>query len=216
MHPETRLVDGLPLLLWHPEVPLRSISCGPLGGGIGLRGWVVNATVNANYARRDPAAHLGEIAGQLGLRGPGIGLLTAVDVRNAVTAEQDGVTVTATTGVGHPTWAADDADSAQSYSAGTINIVVHVPVALTDSALVNLVGAATEAKTQAMLTYGIAGTGTATDTVTVLCPTEGPPESFGGVRSRFGARAAISVFDAVHAGLAEDRVRTAVRYPRQP
>ncbi len=211
VHPQTHLVGDRPLLLWPLPTPSRVISSGPLGGGVGLRNWVINATVEPDYGRTDPAVHLGELAEALGVRGDGVGLLTAVDVGDAVTVEHAGVTATATTGVGHPTWAVQQVPAVgfehEPYRAGTINIVVHCPVALTDAALVNLVGTVTEAKTQALLNYGVSGTGTATDTVTVLCPPSAPAESFGGVRSVWGARAARAVFDAVHAGLVTDRTR---------
>lgn len=209
VHPETHLVDSLPLLVWRPAAPLRSISSGPLGGGIGPRHWVINATVDPDYDRMDPDSHLGELAQQLGLQGSGVGLLTAVDVRRAVTVEHEGVTATATTGVGHPNWAAVAALDRPPlpYRPGTINVVLHCPASFTDAALVAMVGTVTEAKTQALLAYGIAGTGTATDTVTVQCPPEGPREGFGGTRSEWGARAASAVFSAVHAGLVEDRAR---------
>jgi len=206
---ETHLVDDSPVLLWRLTVPSVAISSGPMGGGIGLRHWVINATVASDYNRTDPATHLAEIAGGLGVDGPGVGLLTAVDVRQAITVEHAGVTATATTGVGHPTWAVQQTP-ALPHRPGTINLVVHCPVALSEAALVNLAGTVTEAKTQAMLSYGVAGTGTATDTVTVLCPTEGTPESFGGTRSVWGARTAATVYAAVHKGLVHDR---ACRYP---
>lgn len=218
VHPVTHVLAALPLLVWRLATPRRCISSGPLGGGIGLRHWVLNASVDADYARSDPAEHLREIAAHLGLSGCGVGLLTAVDVRRKVTVAHEGLTVTATTGVGHPTWAVLTEPVPTKPKApplpgtinpGTINIVVHCPAACTDAALVNLVGTVTEAKTQALLTYGIAGTGTATDTVTALCATEGTPESFGGTRSTWGGRAASAVFDAVYAGLKEDRGRAA-------
>src|SRR5690348_12920255 len=93
----TRTEDGrrLPLLFWRLDEPARAISTGPLGGGIGERRWIVNATVSAGYARMDPDRHLAELAGGLGLSGPGAGLLTAVDVRAATAAGDGGVDVVA-------------------------------------------------------------------------------------------------------------------------
>ena len=74
------------------RAPLLTISSGPLGGGIGPRHWVVNATVPMSYDRDDPDIHLAEIAAGLGLPdGPGVGLLTGVDVgRYAVGAGRPG------------------------------------------------------------------------------------------------------------------------------
>ncbi|PZS30767.1 MAG: hypothetical protein DLM61_10085, partial [Pseudonocardiales bacterium] len=56
------------------------------------------------------------------------------------------------------------------------------------------------AKTQALLAAGIAGTGTASDAVTVICPPGAASEQFGGPRSTWGARLARAVHDAVRAG----------------
>ncbi|OLB79069.1 MAG: hypothetical protein AUI14_11380 [Actinobacteria bacterium 13_2_20CM_2_71_6] len=100
--------DGvdLPVLVWRLAEPELVISSAALGGGIGTRHWVVNATVPLSYARTDPAAHLAEIARGLGLAGPGTGLLTGVDVGRVVTVVDGGVTVSATVGLGDPIWAA--------------------------------------------------------------------------------------------------------------
>jgi adenosylcobinamide hydrolase len=96
----------MPLLVWRPARPLRAISSAPLGGGIGVRGWVINATVPMSYRRDDPEVHLAELAARLDLSGPGVGLLTGVDVAEVVTRSDTGVRVWATVGLGAPIWAA--------------------------------------------------------------------------------------------------------------
>jgi adenosylcobinamide amidohydrolase len=208
----------LPMLVWRFPQPVRAIASGPLGGGIGSCRWVVNATVDRNYDRVDPDAHLRELAGALGLVGPGAGLLTAVDVGDAVTTEDGGVVVVATVGLGHPTLAAaPDAagapgpvhapdlapsDGIRPGGIGTINIVALIPVALGDAALVNAVATATEAKVQALWEYGVVATGTASDALFVgsVTPGTGPVEAFGGPRSTWGARLARAVHAAVRTG----------------
>lgn len=82
---------------------------------------------------------------------------------------------------------------------GTVNIVVVLPVALSDAALVNAVATATEAKVQALLDAGLDCSGTPTDAVCVAAPDPGaqPGEPFAGPRSRWGARLARSVHRAV-------------------
>jgi adenosylcobinamide amidohydrolase len=77
---------------------------------------------------------------------------------------------------------------------------VSVPVPLSDAAFVNAVVTATEAKTQALLDAGFAGTGTASDAVCVAAPASGRGEDFAGPRSRWGARIARAVHAAVYAG----------------
>ncbi|WP_329015833.1 adenosylcobinamide amidohydrolase [Micromonospora rifamycinica] len=231
--------DGqdIPLLVWRAYPPLRAVSSGPLGGGVGVRHWVVNATVPMSYHRDDPAAHLTALADRLGLDGPGVGLLTGVDVAEVTARTDTGVRVWATVGLGTPLWAAAPAqapdtpaqdtapdraldtptqptgpvrevvpDAAGASEAGpvaqvgTVNIVVYVPAALGDAALVNAVATATEAKCQAIRELGLPGTGTPTDSVTVLCPATGPAQPYGGPRSAWGAPLARAVHAAVRAG----------------
>lgn len=210
-----RTEDGrrLPMLVWRLPEPVQAISCGPFGGGLGRRDWVINATVPSAYARLDPADHLAQLARDLDLTGAGVGLLTAVDVTEAVTATDGGVTVTATVGLGHPTWAAAPDDDMRWLGPGTVNIVAWLPAPLTDTGLVNAVATATEAKVQALVEAGIAATGTATDAVCIACPPLDPEHranadatdadaGYAGPRSRWGARLARAVHAAVAAGAA--------------
>jgi adenosylcobinamide amidohydrolase len=206
----------LPMALWHPGPGHRMISTGVLGGGLGQREWVLNAQVPAGYARTDPAAHVRELARGLGLSGPGIGLLTAAQVTDVVQRQDEGVHVAATVGLRVPTWAAAPTgqvggsdpelaplDRDHPARPGTINVIVSVPVPLSDAAFVNAVVTATEAKVQAVLDAGFPGTGTATDAVCIAAPADAgdpPGEEFAGPRSRWGARIARAVYAAVQAG----------------
>ncbi len=193
--------DGAPVYVWRSDTPWLALSSGVLGGGFGLRSWVVNATVSHQYARLDPAVHLAEIAAALGLSGAGVGLLTAVDVREVEHREDDGVRVAVTTGIGaHPTWAAGPA-AAPAAPVGTINAVCWLPVRLAPAALVNVVATVAEAKAQALAEAGVPGTGTPTDSVTVLCPPTGPEHPFGGPRSPVGGAVARAVHGAIRARL---------------
>jgi adenosylcobinamide hydrolase len=199
--PDLVSVGGGPVLVWRLPEPLLAISSGPLGGGLGPRAWVLNATVPNGYARRDPDAHLTELAAGLGLAGEGTGFLTAVDVREVVHRSEDGVHASVTTGVGaHPTWAAAPAAGAPS-APGTINVVCFSPVRLSPGALVNAVATVAEAKAQALLEAGVPGTGTSTDATAVLCPPAGRAEPFGGPRSPIGASLARVVHSAVSLAL---------------
>jgi adenosylcobinamide amidohydrolase len=202
---EWREEDGtrLPAVCWQPGPGYRMISSGVLGGGIGPRDWVLNAQVPGQYARTDPAGHLRDLAGGLGLAGPGVGMLTAARVAGLVTRADQGAEAAVTTGLRVPTWAASRAGAADPELApGTINIIVCVPVPLTDAALVNAVITVTEAKTQAVLEAGFSGTGTATDAVCIAAPDAagGAAEAFAGPRSAWGARIARAVHAAVLAG----------------
>lgn len=201
MTPELLSVSGSRMLVWRGDQPWLAISSAPLGGGLGERSWVVNVTVPAGYDREDPDVHLAELAGELGLSGPGVGLLTAVDVRDVVHRTDGGVLASVTTGLGgHPTWAASP-EPVTARQPGTVNAVCWLPVRLSDAALVNAVATVAEAKAQAFREAGVPGTGTATDATVLLCPVDGPAEPFGGPRSPVGAALARAAHAAVRAGL---------------
>ncbi|WP_182904797.1 adenosylcobinamide amidohydrolase [Microbispora sp. H13382] len=228
-----RVEDGLRLgaLLWRFGPGWRMISSAMLGGGVGRREWVLNAQVAAGYSRMDPVEHMDA----LGPGGPGVGMMTAALVERYAAASDGGAEAVATVGLGVPTWAASpegvpdpgvpaaaepgeeparEAVGAGDAGAsvprpGTINILVAVPVAFSDPALVNAVMTVTEAKTQALIEAGFPCTGTASDAVCVAVREEGPVEAFGGPRSVWGARIARAVHRAVLDGARDWRARRA-------
>jgi adenosylcobinamide amidohydrolase len=209
--------------VWRAGPGHRMISSAMLGGGIGPARWVLHAQVPGAYARTDPAAHLCELAAARGLEGPGVGMLTAASVARTVRRDDEGVSVSATVGLRVPTWAASpagapdpelaplDGDGTPSWTPGTINIVVAVPVPMSDAALVNAVVTATEAKTQALLEAGFPCTGTASDAICVAATTLGTREVFAGPRSTWGSRIARAVHAAVRAGALDYAARLGAR-----
>ncbi|MEV7968555.1 adenosylcobinamide amidohydrolase [Sphaerisporangium sp. NPDC088356] len=223
--------DGARLasLLWEFGPGWRMISSAMVGGGIGPGEWVLNAQVVGAYSRMDPVDHLLELAPS---GRPGVGMMTAASVAHYTRAKDGGVESVATVGLRVPTWAASPEGTpdpelrperidperrpgqgdlvprpaspvAARTVPGTINIIVAVPVAMCDAALVNAVMTVTEAKTQALVEAGYECTGTASDAVCVAVRTEGPQELFGGPRSTWGARIAravhLSVLNGAHA-----------------
>ena len=122
-----------------------------------------------------------------------------------VQCEDEGAYAAATVGLRVPIWAAAPSGNADrelvpTWRPGTINILVSVPVPLSDAAYVNAVMTATEAKTQALLDAGFRASGTASDAICVAAPATGEPEDFAGPRSLWGARIARAVHSAVHTG----------------
>ena len=189
------------VLVWRFDRPMLSIASAPLGGGIGLRDWVLNAQVPSAYSRTDIDVDLSMCAATLGCPGTGVGFLTAAAVEQFTSATDEGVSAYATVGLTHPTWAAAPAASDDRARVGTINVVAFLPVPLADAALVNAVMTVTEAKTQALIEAGVPGTGTASDAVCILMPSDGPAEAFGGPRSTLGAPLARAVHGAIAAGI---------------
>ncbi|MGZ4613396.1 MAG: adenosylcobinamide amidohydrolase [Kineosporiaceae bacterium] len=200
-----------PVVVWAPGPGWRAISSALLGGGLGPRTWWLDAQVDNEYFHPDPVEHAREIARGLGLLpDAGVAMLTAADVRRWTGATDGGVRVVATVGLGLPVRAAvaeEVAAAEASTRVGTINLLVVVPVPLSDAALVNAVVTATEAKAQAMAEGGVPGTGTASDAICIACPgaaaAGAEPEPYGGPRSTWGARVARAVHAAVAAGTAD-------------
>ena len=193
--------DGADLLVWRTG-PSLVASTATVGGGVGVRDWVLNVQVPPDYGRTDLAAHAGELASALKLHGEGVALFTAAAVRRVRDAVDGDVFVQATVGVTRPTWAAAPDESGEPHP-GTVNIVVFVPVCFDEGALLNALTTATEAKSQALFERRVDGTGTASDALCVVSPLEGPREPFAGPRSHWGARVARAVHGAVLAGLAD-------------
>ncbi|MGW5049933.1 adenosylcobinamide amidohydrolase [Actinokineospora sp. NPDC004072] len=193
--------DGRPALLWRLPAGTRCASSAVLGGGIGPGEWVVNAEVDKDYDR-EPVAHLRSLVAGWGLGGRGSGLLTAAAVRRFSVGWDGEAGCAATVGLTYPVYAADRASAVVAAVPGTINLVCWVPAPLADSALVNAVATATEAKTQALADAGVAGTGTASDALVICCPSGGQ-EPYGGPRSRWGLRLANAVHTAVLTGTRE-------------
>lgn len=190
-------------LVWDVPAGWVALSSAAVGGGLVRPRWVVNLDVGGGFARTDLADFVAEVAGGLGLSGAGCALLTAADVAQVEHAEHEGARAWSTVGVTRPTWAVAPDLAPARPAAGTINIVVAVPVPLSPSALVQAVGTVVEARAQALVQAGVPGTGTASDAVVVLCPeADGAAEPFAGVRSAWGKRIARAVHTTVVAGLA--------------
>ncbi|CAM5375362.1 adenosylcobinamide amidohydrolase [Streptomyces narbonensis] len=193
-----------PLLVWAPGPGVRMVSSAVLGGGIGERAWVLNAQVPPGYGRLDPVDHLRELAAGAGLAGPGVGLMTAASVEDRRYAADGGAEAVVTAGIGVRGWAAaPGAGGVAAPRPGTINIIVSLPVPLTDAALVNAVATATEAKVQALVELGADASGTPTDAVCVAAPSPAgcdpdAAEAFAGPRSLWGARLARTVHRATY------------------
>jgi adenosylcobinamide amidohydrolase len=202
LKPELQQVgdERIPALVWQLPPGRRVLASTVLGGGLGERHWVVNAQVPADYARTDPSHHLSEIAHAAGCAGAGVGFMTAARVDRWTTGHDAGVEAYATVGLREPEWAASSVAPDPAARVGTINLVVFVPAALTDAALVNAVATATEAKVQALLEAGIGGTGTASDAVCIVAPVDGREDPFCGPRSVVGSALARAVHTAVSEG----------------
>lgn len=105
--------------------------------------------------------------------------------------------------------------------AGTINLLAHVDVPLSEGALIEAVSIATQARTAAVIDLdlrlgGKPVTGTGTDCIVVAAPAmDGGRENFAGLHTDIGAAIGRAVYDAVRQGgaawIGEKRELTAAR-----
>jgi adenosylcobinamide hydrolase len=190
-----------PVLVWRFVEPRLTASSAPVGGGIRTSFWILNAQVPLEYGRRDLDEHVRELRDELRCVSSGVAMLTAASIETPQRHEDGAVSCWATVGISKPTWAADADGAVSAWSPGTINVVVDLPVRLSDAALLNAVVTATEAKSQALFERGVPGTGTASDAVCIVCPIDGAAEPFAGPRSEWGSRLARAVHTAVAKGL---------------
>jgi adenosylcobinamide hydrolase len=177
----------------------RCLSSAVLGGDLGVPG---------DYGRTDPEEHLA--AESVGLPGPVVGMLTAVDVSTHTRAACRGAEAVATVGARHALAAAGARPRAVP-RIGTINLLVVVDRPLTDAGLAGALQTAVEAKAQALADARVpaanaAGwaTGTATDSVCVACP-PGAGTPFAGPATAVGAQVGRAVHAAVLAGALAER-----------
>src|SRR5690606_5152379 len=96
--------EELHALLWTAGPGWRMISSAVLGAGLGEREWILNAQVSHGYRRTDPDRHLASLAAAAGMRGPGVGLMTAADVSAYGHGHDEGAEAVATVGISVRGW----------------------------------------------------------------------------------------------------------------
>jgi Uncharacterized conserved protein len=138
----------------------------------------------------------------------GIGLMTSAELRDqSTTAVRDGVTAACmmTLGLSNAERVGQRILSSRNETnrLGTINMVCHVSIPLSDAALLEAVSVATQARTVAIIEFGYERTptsgvisGTGTDCIVVCCPLGAPTESFAGLHTAVGESLGAAVLDA--------------------
>jgi adenosylcobinamide hydrolase len=184
----------------HSEAALVTLSSAVVGGGYGRARDILNVHVSDQYEGM-PDEDLAEVAADLGVEGPAIGLLTAAYTefaRCAVESRGDltvaavvsvGLSNTSSAGVTPPF---DSGERGDGPRPGTINVILLVDGALTPAAMVNAVITVTEAKSMTLAEWdvktpeGDAASGTSTDTVVVACSGRGEELEYAGPATTVG------------------------------
>jgi adenosylcobinamide amidohydrolase len=195
----------------HFTEPQRTLSWAPIGGGFGLyRGVVWHHVQCAELpVEVDASALLRERLAQAGYRDV-VGLLTARRLAPYAHAEARAggqrAFALATAGLGN---ALRVGDPPHAERVGTINVMCWVSGALDQSALVEAIALASEARTTAILELGhpsiVSGapaTGTGTDCIVVACPDAVALAPYAGKHTPIGAALGAAVLEATRSAAA--------------
>jgi adenosylcobinamide amidohydrolase len=169
----------------------------------------------------DPSRYLGKLSQRLGLVGPIVGLMTAVDLTQLVLCRQEfqGLWVEGffTVGVTNAVRAGDPvceySDSSLHSMPGTINIILVTNARLRTSAMVGAIGVATESKTAMLYDINVPSvsghklaTGTGTDAMVIVSGLGPKSFRYSGTHTKIGELIGQVVSIGVHEGLQKARV----------
>jgi adenosylcobinamide amidohydrolase len=187
--------------------PQRTLSWAIVGGGFGMHRRVVWHFVTRGELTKDVDV-VAMYEDRLAARGfdSAVGLLTARYLRNYadVRAQHGAVAGRAivTSGLGNALRAGDPPEHGSSV--GTINVLCHLSVRLSDAAMLEALALASEARTLALLELNYPSvltkrpaTGTGTDCIVIACPAEGAVHEYAGKHTEVGAVVGQSVHEAM-------------------
>ncbi|GIP33966.1 adenosylcobinamide amidohydrolase [Paenibacillus sp. J2TS4] len=202
--------DDSPCLLISAEKPLYTLNSSIWRGGFSQCRYLINRQVNKDYDCEDPVKEMEQFLTRAGLPlMETAGMLTAARVQDVGSSQisESGIRVSTwvTAGLSNPSRAGSRREP-QYHFPGTINTIVLVEAVLTDSAMVNAVITATEAKTAALQDLEVqigeeeaTATGTTTDAIIIAATQTGVPCVYAGTATELGYRIGRTVYDAVYA-----------------
>jgi adenosylcobinamide hydrolase len=201
--------------------PLYTLNSSIWGGGFGKHHVIVNRQVDKSYQCADPVDDMRRFLHNNGeLPDQTAGMLTAACVRDAgycaerlalddnpAGAAYLQVSSWVTVGLGNTARAGHTKNTGVLYP-GTINIIVLVDGRMTDSAMINAVITATEAKTALLqdLQIKVSGedvfaTGTTTDAVVIAATQRGASYAYAGTATKLGYLIGKTVYNAAKASV---------------
>ena len=208
----------------------KMVSSAVYGGGVQHAQHILNHQVkvpleplNGDDIQKweDPSRYLGKLSQRLGLVGPIVGLMTAVDLTQLVLCRQEfqglwvegffTVGVTNAVKAGDPV--CDYSDSLLHSIPGTINIILVTNARIRTSAMVGAIGVATESKTAMLHDMNVRNlsgqklaTGTGTDAMAIVSGLGRPLLRYSGTHTKFGELVGQVVSHGVAEGLQKFRV----------
>ncbi len=174
--------------------PLLTLSSAVVGGGFQRTRTIINRHVAKHYNHPDPASDLRAFVRANSLPEPFVGLLTGVWIHQVqhVTLAQDDLLVACILTAGVSNAVSAGCTLPVPFVPGTINTILLIAASLPESALVNAVITATEAKSAVLAEAGIRtpdghiATGTSTDAMVIACTDRGPLLPYAGPGTSIG------------------------------
>lgn len=205
------------MIVFESPIPLKSISAGVTGAGMGLYQRFVNRHVNKNYNPQDYKQEMKQFLKINGFNSKEtVGMMTAVKLSDVVYESFHGklfsVFIVVTAGTGNAVDATLGKKHLDTWKPGTINTWIFVNGKLTNAAFIQGIITATEAKTKALreaeiidqITNTLA-TGTSTDSILIAATQEGQELEFAGSISELGAVIGEGVYNCTVKALEKTR-----------
>lgn len=189
---------------------MRTMASTILNGGVGNADSVLMLQVPMHYDHGDPIAHMRELLAELEMPQKTVCFMTAADLHRAFSVEE--VVHNGTRAIAMVSAGISNAINAGESSregmvphrqVGTINIMVITDKPLDDCGLANAIMTVTEAKTAALRDHNVPGTGTTSDAVLIVCPSDGERCLWSGTGSDHGISMAMAVRRSVGASIAK-------------
>lgn len=187
-------------------LPLRTLSSGVCGAGIGWNSYFVNRHVPSDYDCSDHKADMSEYLVHHGFDlSQTIGMMTAVQLEDVAYGfwekETFSLLTVVTAGVGNAIDSTRASEQSHPIKQGTINIWLFVNGRLTEEAFIQATMTATEAKTQVLRELEIKdsrtntiATGTSTDSMLVAATQQGENLPYAGTATELGELIGKSVY----------------------
>lgn len=187
-------------------VPLRTLSSGVCGAGIGWHSYFVNRHVPSDYDCTDHVSDMSEYLKKQEFElSHTVGMMTAVQVEDVaygfLKKNNFSLFTVVTAGVGNATDSTRAVLHERSTAPGTINTWLFVNGKLAEETFIQAIMTATEAKTQALRELDIKdkrtntlATGTSTDSILIAATQQGEPLPFAGTATELGQAIGKSVY----------------------
>lgn len=200
-------------------IPLRTMSSGVVGSGLGWHHTFVNRHVDKSYDCSDHRQEMRQFLRERGFEpSETIGMMTAVHVEDVayklLKADGFSVLVIVTAGVGNAVDASKSVEHSFELIPGTINTWIFINGKLTEEAFIQSVMTATEAKVKAMenlkvvdIVTGTIATGTSTDSILIAATQTGKELEFAGTITPLGKLISQGVFQCTTEAIENSRKR---------